>query len=314
MSPTSRNTLMIGGALILIALLLVCGPLSGRFGSGGSNVEEAPSVAAGPPSDGAGSLGVAATGAMAGAVMGAAEADSLAADEDPCDRADGEAADDTDCPPVGGESAMAAQLRSDSAGAGLDTGAVVAGSVLAAGAGAAVAADGIGGGGGGGGGNLSNTATGGSSATPPPVSAGVPSGSGTNVAGPGIALAAAPIFAGPSAAEQAAGFDDAVASARDANDGVGAAGTLADRFPPPVAAPGSVSGMAVASSVVGGPLILPCDTPGSGCRNTAVANVMNPPPPPPGGGGNPPIIPGGPPPIPNMNNPPIVPGGPPPNS
>ena len=49
MSPTSRNTLMIGGALILIALMLVCGPLSDRLGLGGKGVEEAPSVAAGPP-------------------------------------------------------------------------------------------------------------------------------------------------------------------------------------------------------------------------------------------------------------------------
>jgi hypothetical protein len=49
MSPTSKNALKIGGALILIALFLVCGPLSGRFGSGGKNVEETPSVATGPP-------------------------------------------------------------------------------------------------------------------------------------------------------------------------------------------------------------------------------------------------------------------------
>jgi hypothetical protein len=49
MSPTSKNALKIGGALILIALFLVCGPLRGRFGSGGKNVQEAPSVATGPP-------------------------------------------------------------------------------------------------------------------------------------------------------------------------------------------------------------------------------------------------------------------------
>jgi hypothetical protein len=49
MSPTSKNALKIGGALILIALFLVCGPLRGRLGSGGKNVEEAPSVATGPP-------------------------------------------------------------------------------------------------------------------------------------------------------------------------------------------------------------------------------------------------------------------------
>jgi len=49
MSPTSKNALKIGGALILIALFLVCGPLRDRLGSGGKNLEEAPSVAAGPP-------------------------------------------------------------------------------------------------------------------------------------------------------------------------------------------------------------------------------------------------------------------------
>jgi len=49
MSPTSKNALKIGGALILIALFLVCGPLRDRLGSGGNNVEGAPSVASGPP-------------------------------------------------------------------------------------------------------------------------------------------------------------------------------------------------------------------------------------------------------------------------
>ena len=49
MSPTSKNALKIGGALILIALFLVCGPLRDRLGSGGKNVEEPPSVATGPP-------------------------------------------------------------------------------------------------------------------------------------------------------------------------------------------------------------------------------------------------------------------------
>jgi hypothetical protein len=49
MSPTSKNALKIGGALILIALFLVCGPLKDRLGSGGKGVEEAPSVASGPP-------------------------------------------------------------------------------------------------------------------------------------------------------------------------------------------------------------------------------------------------------------------------
>lgn len=48
MDPKSRNrVLMIGGALIVIALLLVCGPLQDRLGSGGSGTA-LPPVAAGP--------------------------------------------------------------------------------------------------------------------------------------------------------------------------------------------------------------------------------------------------------------------------
>jgi len=50
MDPASRNrVLMIGGALIVIALLLVCGPLEGRFGGGQPGidaVETPPDVAA----------------------------------------------------------------------------------------------------------------------------------------------------------------------------------------------------------------------------------------------------------------------------
>lgn len=50
MDPASRNrVLMIGGGLIVIALLLVCGPLEGRFGGGEKAVQELPPVAAAPP-------------------------------------------------------------------------------------------------------------------------------------------------------------------------------------------------------------------------------------------------------------------------
>lgn len=49
MDPTSRNrVLMIGGALIVIALLLVCGPLQDRLG-GDRPGTTLPPVAAGPP-------------------------------------------------------------------------------------------------------------------------------------------------------------------------------------------------------------------------------------------------------------------------
>ncbi|MBC8188150.1 MAG: hypothetical protein H8E78_08115, partial [Proteobacteria bacterium] len=100
MSPTSRNTLMIGGALILIVLLLVWGPLEDRFGTGGSKVDETPPVAAGPPADSA--------GALAGAELGGAVSDGLAeASPDPCDEEAGSAGgaeiDTSVCPPGAGE-------------------------------------------------------------------------------------------------------------------------------------------------------------------------------------------------------------------
>ncbi len=51
MSPTSRNVLLIGGALILIALLLLFGPFKDLTGVGEMGVESAPPVAAGPPQE-----------------------------------------------------------------------------------------------------------------------------------------------------------------------------------------------------------------------------------------------------------------------
>lgn len=80
MSPTSRNVLMIGGALILIALFLVCGPLSDRLGRGGKSVEEAPPVAAGPPVDAVDTTDVVeavAAGALVGASIGEIEVAAL---------------------------------------------------------------------------------------------------------------------------------------------------------------------------------------------------------------------------------------------
>lgn len=48
MDATSRNRiLMVGGALVVVALLLVCGPLEGEFGK--DRVESTPPVAAAPP-------------------------------------------------------------------------------------------------------------------------------------------------------------------------------------------------------------------------------------------------------------------------
>lgn len=69
LSPTSRNSMKIGAALILIALLLVCGPISDRMG-GRESVRETPSVAAGPPVvpvDPSGAIEAVAAGALVGA-------------------------------------------------------------------------------------------------------------------------------------------------------------------------------------------------------------------------------------------------------
>ena len=60
MTPTTRNTLVIGGGLIVIALLLTCGPMSGLFGGGEDATEtvalveaeiETPPVSAAPQVD-----------------------------------------------------------------------------------------------------------------------------------------------------------------------------------------------------------------------------------------------------------------------
>lgn len=89
LSPTSRNSMKIGAALILIALLLVCGPISDRM-SGRESVRETPSVAAGPPVvpiDPSGAVEAAAAGALVGASVGetnaAAAGDGKANDDLP---------------------------------------------------------------------------------------------------------------------------------------------------------------------------------------------------------------------------------------
>ncbi len=76
---TSRNALMMmGGALILIALLLALGPLSDGFRSDGKGVARVPSVASGPSADAPGALSAAAAGALVGASI--ADADLRALD------------------------------------------------------------------------------------------------------------------------------------------------------------------------------------------------------------------------------------------
>ena len=254
MSPTSRNTLMIGGALILIVLLLVWGPLEDRFGTGGSKVDETPPVAAGPPADSA--------GALAGAELGDAVSDVLAeASPDPCDEeavsADGAEIDTSDCPPVAGED-------DEDVLSGIGGPVVVAAGAAPKPAPAVVVAP---------------------RAPTPPVSAGVPD---TKVAEPIAATT------DPSPKTTPGDFDVALVTAKDSNQGVGPAGKIVERFAPPVAAPAD-PGFGVVSSMKSGPLILPCDAAGSGCRSTSsIAGGGGGG----GGGGNPPIVPGSPPLIP----------------
>ena len=299
MSPTSRNTLMIGGALILIALMLVCGPLSGRLGGGGPNVEQAPAVAAGPPADDESvdsnqgdALKVAALGALAGASLGEVAADGAAGTagkhHDPCAHEDGmdDDARETDCPPVA-NTANTANTDVGSAFVPTVIGAAVAGAGVAMGT---EIADGIGGG------SMASTAP---STTPsttpldvkriaPPVSAGPPS---IPIAGPGIADVIGMVAVSTLGSQAAAGqFDDAIVDA--SKSGVGPAGKVVNRFAPPVAAPPD-SSIQVASNLTPRIVILPCDQPGSGCRNVFQPQPIVMPPPPPPAGGNPPIVPGG---------------------
>jgi hypothetical protein len=142
---------MVGGALILIALLLVCGPLEGRFGGEREGASEPPAVASGPPEHGLDAVDAAAAGALAGAALG----------ENAAALTDAGVAEEADRPVAVAAEAGAAEA---SAGSPRPEPAVVAG--VAAGAGAA--AEGTSGGGGG---------APGSTASPlaselPPVSAG----------------------------------------------------------------------------------------------------------------------------------------------
>lgn len=248
MSPTSRNTLMIGGALILIALLLVCDPLLDRLGRGGKSVEEAPSVAAGPPLDAlepADVLEAVAAGALVGTTVAQTDAATPA---DVSDVGDVKAADD---------SAVVADAGVEDPGDDTLTAAGVAAAGVAAGAaGAGMAGD---------------AGTGGGGAVLPAVSAGVPT---TDVASDESSGAAAAVAA-------ASAFDDALASAMASSDELGGAGRAVERFAPPVAAAGgsplALAGAAQPFGIDGGDLLRPCDTPGSGCRNLGAAAI--------GGGG-----------------------------
>jgi hypothetical protein len=78
MRSTSRNALMMmGGALILIALFLALGPLSDGLRSDGKGVANVPSVASGPSAAAPGALSASAAGALVGASIAEASHESL---------------------------------------------------------------------------------------------------------------------------------------------------------------------------------------------------------------------------------------------
>lgn len=274
MTPTTRNTLVIGGGLIVIALLLTCGPMSGLFGSGEDATEtvasveaeiETPPVSAAPQVDEADAMamaGAATSGAATGAGAGASGAAAAGLDGGAVGQAG--AGDTADEPLV----AAAAASGGSSTGAGVATAATAAGvGAATAGAGAAAGASGSG----------SSAATASQAATPP-----------VSTAPPVPAVAVADTSAADAAAGAASAFDDAYASL--SGDGIDAAGKVVDRFAPPVAAvPTGGLAMNGAQRSVGssiGGVRQPCDSPGAGCRNTF--GGARPPTPP----ANPPIIPG----------------------
>lgn len=91
----------------------------------------------------------------------------------------------------------------------------------------------------------------------------------------------------------APGVEPSAASAFDARfspatraggtEGVGLAGRVVERFAPPVAAPIEAVGNPVPVALSRGPLLRPCDTPGSGCQNVQPTSTQV---------GVPPIVPG----------------------
>jgi hypothetical protein len=152
MDARQRNrVLVVGGALILIALLLVCGPFDGRFGGDRSTQSERPPVAAVLPE---------------GAVVGTEVADEAAGAV------------------VGGPLAEegGAPLVDEGADDASDAAATVAAVAAPAGAAAGASSSGSG---------ASSAAAAAASAPPPPVSAGVPPSSDAGLAAAAGAGAAA---------------------------------------------------------------------------------------------------------------------------
>jgi len=281
MTPTTRNSLMVGGAAIVIALLLTCGPLQGIFGGNEAEVAEAPAVAAGPPVDASDSIE---TAAVETAAMGAVAGGSLGDANVAGSVSGGDA----------GTSAEAAVV--DPAAKAVST-PVVAGAAGAAGAagGAAVAATTVAGSsaattttaGAGAAGATAATTAATTRATPPPVSSGPPVIATPVMASTPVASAA---VVNPLAAAAAAGasavksFDEAYAETAQGQQGLPAAGPVVGRFAPPVAAiAGSTLALNGVNRGVGldaGSIRQPCDSPGAGCLRGTPAPA------------NPPIVPG----------------------
>ena len=291
MTPTSRNSLMIGGALIVIALLLTCGPLSGLFGPDAAKVE-APPVAAGPPEGEGESLDAAAAAAGAGAGNNGAAVAGLG------QNGNGSLESGLDIPVHESAGANVAVAGTGSAAmptAGSTAGTAGATNVAGAGVGAGTAAATAAAGSGTGSGSGAAAATSVAASTAPPVSAGPPAVpvASTTVASTTVGGAATAAAAAAAGATNA--FDQAYAGL--SGDGIDAAGKVVDRFAPPVAAVGSgalaLNGAqrSLGSGVAG--VRAPCDSPGAGCRN--VLGGTAPPMPP----ANPPIRPGQPPTPPN---------------
>ena len=257
MTSTTRNSLMVGGALIVIALLLTCGPIRGIFGTGdaGTSADVAtsdatplPPVGAALPVNTDAALGAAKTGAVAGSQIGSADAAAVAS---------------------AAPNSVAPVLVAGAAGA--------AGAAEAAGSGAADA-----------GASVAAASTG---IVLPAVSASPPSEPVSNsimaaVVNPAIALAAS--AAAASAFDNA--FDNGFAGGMA---DMPAEGAVVGRFAPPVAAISSqqlaLNGVDRAVGIGAAGIRAPCDSPGAGCRNVQVSMASPPP-------INPPIVAGTPPP------------------
>ncbi|MBK7949033.1 MAG: hypothetical protein IPK00_09870 [Deltaproteobacteria bacterium] len=68
-------------------------------------------------------------------------------------------------------------------------------------------------------------------------------------------------------------FDRTFSVAPTAEGEVGVAGRVVTRFAPPVAAPVDPTSATIPLSLSRSPLLRPCDTPGSGCRNPQAAST-----------------------------------------